>query len=100
MAEGVHAIDGDTIEARLAVFVNLVATERIRLLGVNAPERRKETMVQYLQAKAFTGQWISGGPFTVETCKRDSFGRLLAYVRRGDVSLADELIKHNLALKQ
>jgi endonuclease YncB( thermonuclease family) len=93
LAQGVRAIDGDTIEASLSIFVNIVALERIRLLGIDTPERTK---TGYAEAKAFTSEWINRGAFTVETCRRDAFGRLLGKLTRGESSLTSDLLNQKL----
>lgn len=49
-----------------------------------------------MEAKAFTEKWLSSLPVTLEVCKRDSFGRVLARVYRGESHLDDELIKREL----
>jgi endonuclease YncB( thermonuclease family) len=80
-----RVIDGDTFTLH---HVGMPAEERIRVLDVDTPER---TEAGYVSARQFTEEWLSRGPFTLTACKRDSFGRLLASVTRGDTSLAHDL---------
>jgi endonuclease YncB( thermonuclease family) len=103
-AEPIRAVDGDTIDARLATHLGRATDdrdtpgdervqqtpERIRLLAVDAPERGQ---AGYEAARNFTGAWIARGPFTVAYCARDSFGRLLATVTRDTDDLGDALLK-------
>lgn len=85
-------IDGDTI---VLFSVGIPPEERIRLLGVDAAEIR-DTLGP--AARAFTIEWLSRGPFKLETCRRDSFGRLLAVVTRGTDTLATDLIRARLGV--
>lgn len=80
-------IDGDTFAL---YHVGVPAEERIRVTPIDTPERGK---AGYVEATLFTLNWLKAGPFDVITCKRDSFGRLLADVSRDGVLLADELVK-------
>jgi endonuclease YncB( thermonuclease family) len=88
----IRTIDGDSFIARLEIWPNLHKIERVRVLGVDTPELRGPHREKALQAKAFTDEWLRRGPFQVSVCKRDSFGRALAEVTRGESVLADELI--------
>ena len=93
----VRVVDGDTFIARLKIWHGLEVTERIRLLGVDTPERKEPTLKRALQAKAFTDRWLGQEPFEVRSCARDSFGRALATVRRGGDDLAEKLLEAGLA---
>ncbi len=79
----VHLVDGDTIDATIGG-----TRERIRLLGVDTPETKKEnTPVQCYgpEASSFTAQLLPvGTPIYLErdVVGRDDYGRLLAYVYR------------------
>jgi endonuclease YncB( thermonuclease family) len=87
-----RVIDGDTF---ILYSIGVPAEERVRLLNVDAAEIR-DTLGP--AAKAFTAGWIAAGPFKVESCKRDSFGRLLADVTRGVDTLAVDLIQAKLGV--
>jgi endonuclease YncB( thermonuclease family) len=87
-----RVIDADTF---VLFHIGVPAEERVRVLGVDAAEIR-DTLGP--AAKAFTLAWIAAGPFTVETCKRDSFGRLLGVVTRGADTLASALIQAGLGV--
>ena len=92
-AEPGRVIDGDTFDAKLAIWLGHEAFERVRLLGVDTPEVKTPTQEAGLAAKAFAQAWLARGMVTVSTCKRDSFGRLLGTVTRGPESLADALVQ-------
>lgn len=72
-----RVIDGDTLL--------LVNGERVRLIGVNAPETKdRRKPVEYFgpEASLFTKQMVEGkeARFEFEKRKRDKYRRLLAYV--------------------
>jgi micrococcal nuclease len=85
-----RVVDGDTVV--LASF-GVVAEERIRVLDVDTPERGESL---YVEAGRFTAAWLAQGVFSIETCRKDSFGRYLAVVHRGSDTLAVALIRAGL----
>jgi len=70
-AEITKVIDGDTVE--------LVNGERVRLLGINAPEKGEKCNSE---ANAYLESLISGKEITLEvgTTNRDKYGRQLRYL--------------------
>lgn len=80
-ASVVRVIDADTFVVAAPIWHGLVATETVRLLGVNAPEVTGPSAAAGLAAKAFAAEWLGAGPVTLITCKRDAFGRSLARVQ-------------------
>ncbi len=108
----VRVIDGDTfiavVEVRSpSVWLNgtvLSATflDRIRVLHVNSPEMKGDTLAKGIEARNFTVAWL--GCTDAFSCKNakfvtlcsdkyDSFGRVLSTVKRDDGhDLADDLI--------
>jgi|DEB0MinimDraft_3_1074331.scaffolds.fasta_scaffold17805_4 micrococcal nuclease len=85
-----RVIDGDTF----AVYAfNVEGEEIIRVLGVDTPERKE---LGFLEAKAFTEQWLSQGSYQVHVEKHDGFGRYLAKVTRGEDSLDKAIITHGM----
>ena len=90
----VRVIDGDTLEARLAIWLDLTATETIRLLGVDTPERHGATKAAGEAARTFTEAWLAGHKdvMTVWACRRDSFGRLLGGVSADGTTLTSALL--------
>ena len=86
-------IDGDTFSL---YAIRVPPEERVRILGINAPERGKPGAAE---ATAFTKNWLSLGDFTLTACKRDSFGRLLGTVTRGTDDLGKRLMEAGLAVE-
>jgi len=87
-----RVIDGDTF---VLYSVGIPAEERVRVLGINAPERGQPLAVE---STTFTREWLAKGPWTLTTCKRDSFGRLLGTVTRGTEDLSKALLQAGLAV--
>lgn len=110
-AQCTAVIDGDTLEMEIDTGFHTVRTERVRLVGVNAPETRGPSRNAGLAAKAWTTKWVNDAqretkwPFMVETFKTDSFGRYLARVwvekemdTDSSSDLSDQLIKSGHAV--
>ncbi len=81
-----RVIDGDTIE--------LGNGEKVRLLGVNAPEKEE---IGYEEAKASLAKAIEGKNVTIESMKKDRYERVLGYVYLNDLSVNLGMIKSGLA---
>ncbi|WP_437185169.1 thermonuclease family protein [Planctomicrobium sp. SH668] len=89
-----RVVDGDTLL--------LTTRERVRLLGVDTPETKKEgTPVQSygLEAAEFTRQFCEGKTVTLvfDRERFDKYHRLLAFVFVGDRCLNEELILNGLS---
>ena len=86
-----RVIDGDTF---ILFHVGIPAEERVRLLGVDTPEKGQ---AGYDAATEFTTAWLKAGPSELTACKRDSFGRLLGGITRGKESLSGALLENGYA---
>src|SRR4030042_600526 len=90
-----QVLDGDT--------VLLKGGEKVRYLGINAPEARVRKGAQGMLKPQILGreamtrnkQLVEGKKIQLEydRKKRDTYGRLLAYVRTGGVFVNGELVK-------
>lgn len=89
-----RVIDGDTIVGRLDKGrKNYDEDVRIRLIGINAPERRGSEREEGLVSKTYLEEMILGKEVIVKTFKdedEDSFGRML-----GEVFLLDSGLNVN-----
>lgn len=70
-------IDGDTAVCHLSLGFDTYQDRRLRVLGVDTPERNQEN---YKEAKIFTANAILGKEILVQTYKTDNFGRYLANI--------------------
>lgn len=98
-ATPIRAIDGDTFVADIDVWIGLKSRDRVRVVGINAPETKGATREAGLASWAFTTEWLALGDLTLFTCGKDSFGRILAEVTRGHTNLGNELVALGLAKK-
>jgi micrococcal nuclease len=93
----VRVVDGDTIHVRVGERV-----EKVRYIGVNTPEvhhPRKGEEPGGREAHAVNRTLVEGHPVRLETDvqPRDRYGRLLAYVWRGEVMVNAELVRRGYA---
>jgi micrococcal nuclease len=82
-------IDGDTIE--------IDGGERVRYIGVDAPELGEPL---YEEARDFQKKMVLGSYVRIEVCKqepRDGYGRTLAFVRKGNVDVGEQLLRYGYA---
>ena len=95
-----RVVDGDTIDLVIDVGFRLYTAQRIRLLGIDTPERGQQG---WAEATAFVKNWVDtyNGKLRIETFKADSFGRWLGYVyartEDGVQSLTNDLMASGLA---
>lgn len=84
----IHVSDGDTIVVELEG-----RQERVRLIGVDAPEKGQRPWGP--RAKAFTESLVLGktGRLELDVQERDQYGRLLAYMYLNDTFVNLELLK-------
>jgi micrococcal nuclease len=103
-----RVVDGDTVDVLLDQGLHTHRIERLRLLGVQAPEMREHPRGQ--EVKGWVQNWIEHAtldtegdvrdwPLTVSTYKSDAFGRYLAAIwRRSDgEQLNDALLENGMA---
>ncbi|MDU0429186.1 thermonuclease family protein [Staphylococcus chromogenes] len=76
-ASVLRVIDGDTLEMRIDLGFHTHTVRKVRLLGVDTPERGQ---VNYNEAIAFTTSTVLGKDVYVQTYQADAFGRYLADV--------------------
>lgn len=101
-----RVIDGDTIVGRLDKGrKNYDEDVRIRLVGIDAPEKRGATKEAGLIAKDFLSLLILNQTVVVKTLRDkddDSFGRMLGVVylptEEGDIQINQHMIDHGQAV--
>lgn len=86
-----YVIDGDTI-----ILTN---GERVRYLGINAPEKGQPYSTEATRANE---RWVGGKRVKLELDiqTRDRYGRLLAYVWVGKTMVNEELVKEGYAVSE
>ena len=104
-AEVLEVIDADTIAVRAHIWPGHFVETRVRLSGIDAPERRGadcETERERAEiATAFTRAWLDTSPrVELHDVETGSFaGRVIAQITRSDgETLSDALIAADLAV--
>lgn len=95
-----RVIDGDTVQATISLGFHLTSTHRLRLLGIDTPERGQDG---YAEATARLVELIEQheddeGYILIRTAKDDSFGRWLANLVGSDgVTLNERMVEEGFA---
>lgn len=84
-----RVVDGDTIDVMLDLGFQTYCSQRLRLLGVDTPERGQPGFVEASDVTASTLN--AAAVITVHTVRKDSFGRWLAEVWADSVHLNAQL---------
>lgn len=94
-----RVIDGDTLRLHVDLGWNVFSDHNVRLLRVNAPEMRGDTLAAGQVAKQWVTDWLSAHttntqwPFVIHSEKDDAFGRYLVELYDlNDVNLNDDLL--------
>lgn len=94
-----NVVDGDTIDVIFDLGFRLTKVDRVRIYGINTPERGQPGAAE---ATAFTRQFCQPArewPLRIHTAKpRDKYGRWLADVWLDGENLATELVERGLAV--
>lgn len=98
----VRVLDGDTIVADLDMGLGMTMAAPLRFAGVDTPELgAKDPAIRAaaVRAREYVARQVNLSPdFTVCIGKRDDFGRVLATVYVGGVSLNQALLEQGLAV--
>ena len=97
----VNIVDGDTIDADIDLgFYVWIKKQRIRLIGIDAPEPKGETRQAGLAAAEYLRSRIDGASIILRTVKGDdggdrddSFGRWLGTVYHDGVDVNAEMVR-------
>lgn len=103
VSEVVRVVDGDTVDVILDLGFGLFKKERVRVAGVDTPEKRtrnaNEKKLGY-DATHFAEKWFAAeGDVVVKTSKDGKYGRMLGYFHRGDDCFNDRLVSEGYAFE-
>ncbi|KAB2328951.1 nuclease [Cytobacillus depressus] len=90
-----YVVDGDTMDVEIDVGFDFSSFQRLRLYGVDTPERKQPG---FEEAKQFVIDKILQKPVQIITYKKDSFGRWLSIVFVDGENLNDLLLEEGLAV--
>ena len=101
--EVLRVIDGDTVDITIDLGFDLTKKERVRVAGVDTPEKRtrckREKQLGY-DATHFAETWFAeGGDITVKTSKDGKYGRMLGYFWRGEECFNTQLVELGYAFE-
>ena len=96
--------DGDTFRANIKGYPKIVGYRMsVRILGIDTPELKakcKREKDLAINAKRLTASMLGDGKrIELRNIKRGKYFRILADVYVDGISIGDELIRNNLALK-
>ena len=99
--EIVKVVDGDTVDVIIDLGFGLFKKERCRIAGIDTPEKRTRDLREKrlgLDATSYAEQWFSEGDIIIRTQKDGKYGRMLAWVYRGDECFNHKIIEDGYAL--
>lgn len=100
-AEVIHVVDGDTFEARAAIWLGQSIDVRVRIAGIDAPElhaRCEEELARAQAARDWLANRIEGGEVRLSAVHYDKYGgRVDAVVRDSGGDVGAALIAAGLA---
>ncbi|HDI7205132.1 TPA: thermonuclease family protein [Staphylococcus aureus] len=96
-AKCTKVIDGDTLDIVIDFGFNTYGKRRVRLLGVDTPER---SQTNYKEATQFTRSCAENKDIYIQSHKSDSFGRYLAKVWFENERCLNEELKKSGLLKE
>lgn len=96
-AKCTKVIDGDTLDIIIDFGFNTYGKRRVRLLGVDTPER---SQMNYKEATQFTRNCVENKDVFIQTYKSDGFGRYLAKVWFENNRCLNEELKKSKLLKE
>lgn len=94
LVTGVH--DGDTITVDIDLGFGIkITNQKIRLVGINAPELKGATKTEGLKSRDKLTELVLNKQIKIETIKdkKEKYGRLLGKIWVDDVYVNDVLLK-------
>lgn len=89
-----NVVDGDTVDAELDLGFKLKIKQRLRLAGIDTPERGRPG---YDEAKKALMEKTLNKPLTFITYKQSKWGYFLADIEVGDIIINQQMISEGFA---
>lgn len=99
-AEITTVVDGDTFDAIVDLGFNIMMNRRFRLLGINAPESRTRDLNEKsagIISKEALKNLIEGKIVTLDSKKKDKYGRWLAIVYVDGMNINEHMLNSGFA---
>jgi len=90
-----RVVDGDTFDAMVEVWPDIIVKSRIRITPIDTPEVKAATQCERDLARRSTialEALIAAKVVTISTDRKDAFGRMLASVRILDTDIGAKMI--------
>ena len=100
-ARVVKVVDGDTIDVDIDLgFYTIIRDQRIRLIGIDAPEPRGEEKLEGLESKAWLKDHIEGKEIELVSFKnaKGKYGRWLGVVYMNNQNINQLMVEKELAI--
>ena len=100
-ARVIRIIDGDTIDALIDLGFEIKLRKKVRLWGINAPEKRKETKKEAIEAQNRLKELleVENNEFILISHGYGKFGRCLGEILTKDGNINKKLLKEGLVSK-
>lgn len=96
-----RVVDGDTVDVVVDLGFDVHVRQRLRLLGINAPEKTGPTREAGYAARDYLAELLGAGPVTVSTSTdaREKYGRYLAWIIAGGVRVNQAMVEAGHAVR-
>lgn len=94
--------DGDTVTVDIDLGLNTwLRDQKLRLLGINAPELKGESRTEGMKARDFLSEHVLNKEITIRTQKdrTEKFGRWLATLLVGELNINQLMLEHGHAVE-
>lgn len=98
-AKIIKVYDGDTVTAEIDLGFKIKIVEKIRLIGINAPEVRGDEREEGLISRDYLRSLILDKNVTLltERDRRGKYGRYLGTIMLDDVNINEQMIQEGKA---
>ena len=98
-AEVIRVVDGDTVDLNIDLGMRVWTRQRIRLLGIDAPEKRGDSRVEGHASLGYLQQLLYQMPVIVRTEKTGKFGRWLGTLYVNGIDINQKMIDDGHAVE-
>lgn len=96
-----RVVDGDTVDISIDLGFDLTKKERVRLAGIDTPEKRtkdlKEKEMGYQATEFLEMHLMEAKRLTVKTEKDGKYGRMLGEIWCGVTNINEEMVSRGFA---
>lgn len=96
LAEVVNVVDGDTIDCEIDLGFRIAIKQRIRLAGIDTPERKQDG---FQKAKEYLNRRILGKSVILKVSSRSKWGYYLGEIFLDDKNINQELVSEGYAIE-